>query len=203
MPRLLVDSDLFCKLGIAGLLEPAIAIFGITVGDCGCLPALQHMLRRGKLRKTFGDTNCDTLLPTAERMAVALNPAAEWLDKLRGVDRIDIGEAQLFATVAEHGIVIMTGDKRALSAVGQVRGYPEKLAGRIATLEAILLSLCGRLGDDAVRTAVEPLMTIDRTIQICFSVDNGDSRGALRSYFDAIKRDVAPLQLWEPSEASK
>jgi len=82
MPLLLFDSDAFCKLGIAGLLEEIPPTFGIAANDAGCLPALPHMLRRGKLRKTFGDADCDKLIPAAEQLAVDLSPSAAWLDKL-------------------------------------------------------------------------------------------------------------------------
>jgi hypothetical protein len=199
MRPLLVDSDVFCKLGIAGLLQAALAIFGRGVSDCGCLPALPHMLRRGRLRKTFGEAECDGLVSTAESMVVELRPSETWLDKLTGVDQIDVGEAQLFATVAEEGIIVWSGDKRALVAVARVPGYPPALAGRIVTLDAILLALCMRLGDDAVRAAMQPLMAKDRMVQMCFSSGNSDPRGALQSYLNATKRDVAPLQLWEPA----
>ena len=44
--RLLIDSDAFCKLAASGLLSDAAALFN---GECGRLPALPHMLRRGQL----------------------------------------------------------------------------------------------------------------------------------------------------------
>ena len=203
MLPLLVDSDIFCKLGIAGLLQEAVAIFGLAVDECGCLPALPHMLRRGKLPKTFGQEACEKLITTAERMVVELTPSTTWLDKLAGVDRIDVGEAQLFATIADDRVMVMTGDKRALAAVAQVPDYPEVLAGRIVTLEAILIALCARLSDDVVRSSVQPLIAKDRTVQMCFSPGNNDPRAALRSYLDAIRRDVAPLQLWAPTEGDR
>ena len=96
--------------------------------------------------------------------------------------------------------MVMTGDKRALAAVAQVPDYPEVLAGRIVTLEAILISLCARLGDEVVLSAVQPLIAKDRTVQMCFSPGNHDPRAALRSYLEALKHDVAPLRLWEPTE---
>jgi hypothetical protein len=202
MLPLLVDTDIFCKLGIAGLLQDAVAIFGLGFGDCGCLPALPHMLRRGKLPRTFGQEACEKLIAMAESMVVELTPSTTWLEKLAGVDRIDVGEAQLFASIADHRVMVMTGDKRALVAVAQVPDYPEVLAGRIVTLEAILIALCTRLGDGIVRSRVQPLLTKDRMVQMCFSSGDNDPRAALRSYLDAILRDVAPLKLWAPSEGN-
>jgi hypothetical protein len=198
MPRLLVDSDIFCKLGMAGILDAAFSILGVTAGEAACLPALQHMLRRGKLRKTFGDANCDGLIPKATAMATAMDASSEWLDRLVGIDRIDIGEAQLFAMAATSGSILMTGDKRALGAVSKVTGFPDHVRARFVTLEAILLALCCHHGDDAICAAVKPLMGSDRMVQICFSAADRDFRGALRSYFEAAKRDVFPLVLWDP-----
>jgi len=96
--------------------------------------------------------------------------------------------------------VLVTGDKQALAAVSRVPDYPERLAGRIASLEATLLALCSRLGDDVIRAAVRSVMAKDKTVQVCFSTGNIDVRGALRSFHEAMKRDIAPLRLWEPSE---
>ena len=40
--RLLVDTDAFCKLGVAGLLTDAIGVLGVTVENCGRLAALPY-----------------------------------------------------------------------------------------------------------------------------------------------------------------
>src|ERR1700722_4802047 len=110
MLRLLVDSDVFCKLAIAGLLEPAVAIFGVSLAECGCLPALPHMLRRGKLPRMYGPPACEALVSVANSLSVTLATTAS-LDKLANVERIDVGEAQIFSAVADLGILALTGDK--------------------------------------------------------------------------------------------
>ena len=104
MPRLLVDSDIFCKLGLTGLLEPAVAIFDVALGDSACLPALPHMLRRGKLPKLFGTAECEALIPLAEKLS-AMPIVTASLDRLANVDRIDVGEAHIFSAVADLGMV--------------------------------------------------------------------------------------------------
>jgi hypothetical protein len=200
MPRLLVDTDIFCKLGIAELLEPAVALFDLAISDCRCLPALPYMLRRGKLPKLFGPEACGKLVPLAESMAAGPWPATPSLDKFTNVDRIDVGEAQILAAVADLGIIALTGDKRALEAVAKLPECPPLLAGRIVTLEAVLISLCEKVGDDVVRAALQPVRDQDRVLRVCFSSVNIEPRIGLRSYFDALKRDVVPLVLWDPVE---
>lgn len=49
MTRLLLDTDIFCKLGVADLLDDTLSILGLKYSDCSRLPALPHMLRRGRL----------------------------------------------------------------------------------------------------------------------------------------------------------
>jgi len=195
--RLLVDSDVFCKLGVGNLLSDALAIFGTSVSDCGGLPALPHMLRKGKLIKVYGAEACANLVPLAEKLQTIPAPDTTWLDRLTPVPAIDPGEAQLFAIAAQHSLSLITGDKRALRALKDINGYAEALAGRIIVLEAILLSLCDRLGHDEVRRRLGPLTT-DKTLQICFSEGNPDPRIPLASYYRSLVTEVYPLLLWEP-----
>lgn len=197
--KLLVDSDIFCKLGVAGLLDEALAVLGVPVSDCGRLAALPHMLQRGRLVKLYGADACAALLPKAKEMEV-VGPAGEvWLEPLVDVPSIDPGEAQLLAVVAQHGMIMLSGDKRALRAVAGVAQVVPALQGKMVTLEAILIELCGRLGVGAVRVAVQPLMASDQTVKICFSSTNSDPEVALASYFSALEREVAPLTLWKPA----
>lgn len=197
----LVDTDIFCKLGTTGLLEQALSLFGARVAECGRLPALPHMLQRGQLVKLYGEAACTALLPIASAMPTVPAPPSEWLGRLVNVPLIDPGEAQLFSCAAAGSLVILTGDKRALRALAGVEGFADALAGRIVTLEALLLALCSALGDPAVRSMVQPLASgnrPDQTIKICFSSSNEDPRTALLSYFNALKHEVQPLILWEP-----
>ena len=203
MPRLLVDTDIFCKLGVAGLLEQAVAIFEVPLAECGTLPALPHMLRRGRLPKLFGAEACGKLIPLAESMSAETLPSTPSLEKLATIDRIDVGEAQLLAAVADLGIPMLTGDKRALAAVAQVPEYPPLLAGKIVTLEAALMSLCLKLGSAVVRASVQPIIATDTMVRVCFSSTAADPMDGLRSYLGTLKRDVVPLVLWEPAEGQK
>ena len=40
--QLAVDTDAFCKLGVSGLLDDALAVLGVARDDCGRLPALPY-----------------------------------------------------------------------------------------------------------------------------------------------------------------
>ena len=196
--RLLVDTDAYCKLGVAGLLHDALGVFGVAVEECGRLAALPYMLRRGGLRSRFGDSASDVLARQAETMPLAIQPGEDWLNPLTAEPSIDPGEAQLLAASAEHGLLLLTGDKRGIRSVKDIPGYPEALEGRIVVLEAILAELCLKLGVSTVRSRISPLINQDTAVRVCFSDSNATPMAALLSYYDDLSVDVEPLKLWKP-----
>jgi hypothetical protein len=195
--KLLIDNDAFCKLGSGGLLLESLALLGVDLGSCGRLPSLPHMLRRGALPRRYGQPACDRLIGMAE--AIPLLPAIEvsWLDLLTGVPDIDVGEVQLFAAAAQHKLLVMTGDKRALRALKNIPAYVPALANRIIVLEPMLHALCLHLGDEVVRKHLGPAIGTDKTLMICFSSTNQSPRTGLTSYFKSLATDVHPLLLWD------
>lgn len=196
--RLLVDTDAFCMLAMGGVLHDAIALLGADLSECGRLPALPHMLRRGGLRKRFGPEACDALLPVANEVPVVIQPSDAWLDRLTPFGAIDPGEAQIFAAAAEAGLIVMSGDKRALRVLKDIAGFPDALTGRIVVLEAILLALCDHLGPDEVRQRIHALVALDTVVRVSFSIGNPDPRGALQSYYTNLAAELVPLVLWNP-----
>lgn len=195
---LLIDTDAFWKLGLSGLLPEAAGLFGVSLGDCARLPALPHMLRRGRLAKHLGQSRCVSLLPLTMEVPESQAASGIWLDRLVGAESVDPGEAQLFALAAEHGFTVLTGDKRALTALRNIPDMATALSGRVAVIEAVLLVLCDRNGVESVRTHVNALSGLDTAIDVCFSPGNSDPRAGLVSYFTAITDDVRPLVLWQP-----
>ncbi len=197
--RLLIDTDAYCKLGVAGLLTEAMCALGVPFEESGGLPALRYMLRRGGLRRKFGDEASDALAILAETLPIAVRPSPRWLDPLTAVPSIDPGEAQLFAAAAEHEMLVLTGDKRGLRGVRDIPGFVDALAGRVVVLEALLIELCRKLGEDALRARIHPVMETDTVAKVCFSNSNSSPVAALLSYFEDISIQVEPLTLWQPS----
>jgi len=196
--KLLFDTDAFCKFGIASLLEDAAHIFGAKLQECGRLPALPFMLRRGRLRELYGGPACDTLIPVANAISLVPQPSATWLNKLTAVEAIDPGEGQIFAVAAEQGYPFLSGDKRALKALKGIGDFVPALEKRVVVMEAVLLALCDSMGQEEVRSRVVPLCLVDRVVDVCFSRGNTDPSTALLSYFRALEGELAPLRLWNP-----
>ncbi len=201
--KLLIDTDAFCKLGGARLLRDAVGLLGAGLPDCSRLPALPHMLRKGRLSMAIGPDISDELILLANGVPIVVNPGEAWLDKLTPVQAIDPGEALIFAAAAETAAMVLSGDKRALRALRDVDGFTDALKGRIVVLEAILLALCDQLGLEEVRRRVEPIVAMDKVIQICFSTDNPNPPAALSSYFDSLCAELDPLILWDPRRGGR
>lgn len=198
MIKLLIDTDIFCKLGVAGLIREAINIFGATPQQCGRLPALPYMLKKGRLSKRYGESACEILQPIAGSMPTMPQPGNKWVEKLIGIEAIDTGEIQLLAAAAEYNSILLTGDKRALQALKGLPDFTQALDGKIAILEAILLVLCKQIGTEEVRRRILPLTTSDKMTEICFSQGNHDPTQCLQSYYERLAGDLTPLNLWEP-----
>ena len=200
--KILLDTDAFCKLGTWRVLEDALRLLGVSVSECGRLPALCYMLRKGRLRNWYGPDACDALVRTANTIPTLLQPSEEWLDMLTPIDSIDPGEAQIFASAATHGLYVISGDKRALRALKNLDKIQRALTGRIVVLEAILLALCEKFGADEIRRRIEPLNDFDKTIKICFSSPVTDPINGLLSYFECLTKEVSPLVLWNSRQAT-
>ena len=201
--KLLIDSDGFCKLGVCGLLQDAVGVFGCTLDECGRLPALPRMLRKGRLRQVYGPDSCDTLLALTEAVPVFSTPLNDWLERLAGIPSIDPGEVQIFATAAEKRLFVLTGDKRALLALKDVPMLPAELSRRIATLEAVLLALCHQLGASILHRRLAPLAAYDTMTRICLSSGEAELCSALRSYYRDLVKEVNPLELWDPGAGGR
>ena len=194
--RLLIDTDAFCKLAAAGLLDDVLAFFGVTRAECARLPALSPMLQRGHLRNRYGEAESDRLRAIAQTFSKMPEPSTEWLDTFSAVPAIDPGEAQIYALAAERGLMVLTGDKRALKALGSLTAAHPRLNGNIVTLEAALLGLVGRLTDPVLRAHGKILAEYDQMAKAVFSSAGSSLDEALKSYVRHIEIQVQPLTLW-------
>ncbi len=126
-------------------------------------------------------------------------PRAASLEPFVGNDGIDAGEAQLFAAALESQLPVISGDKRAILALKGMDSVHAPLAGRVATVEAVLLSLCEMLELSELRKRAACLAPYDQTVRICFASAETDPRDGLRSYCGALAKEVHPLLLWSPN----
>jgi hypothetical protein len=198
--RLVIDSDAFCKLAVANLLDATLSLLGVTPKQCARLPALSHMLRKGRIRNRYGHTVADGLIEKASHFPTMPEASAEWLDKLSGTVAIDPGEAQMYALAAEHGVLALTGDKRALKAVSSIPEVYTKLDGNVVTIEAVLLGLSLQMVEADLRARGKILGTYDQMAKAVFASSNSTLHEALGSYLGSLEADSQPMTLWRPND---
>jgi hypothetical protein len=199
-PQLLIDTDAFCKLAAADLLDEALALLGVNRTQCAVLPALPYMLERGRLRKKYGDVESGRLRKLADEFPVAPNSSSKWLDVLSAESSIDPGEAQLFALAAEHDIRILTGDKRALEALAKVSDIHSHLSGSVVTLESVLTGLNEQLPETLLRQKGKVLGEHDQMAKAVFGSTASNLGEALDSYLRDVESRTQPLRLWRHRE---
>lgn len=198
--QLLVDSDAFCKLAAANLLEETLGLLSIDKAQCARLPSLPPMLRRGRLREKLGGAVADVLHPLAEQIQAMREPSDEWLDLLVNHPAIDVGEAQIYALAAEHGLRVLTGDKRSLLELSKLPAFRDRLDGRVVSLEAVLLGLIGTMSQAELRARGSILGKYDSMARAIFGSSSSALAQGLESYFRDLERSVEPMKLWRPGD---
>jgi hypothetical protein len=202
-PQLLIDSDAFCKLAAANLLDDALALLGLTSAQCARLPSLPHMLRRGRLRKTLGDTVANALDPIAQSITAMDEPSEAWLEPLVENPAIDVGEAQIYALAAEHELLALTGDRRSVVEVSKVPQVRQRLDGRVVTLEAVLLGLAGTMAEADLRSGGSLLAQYDSMARAVFKSPRSSLKEGLESYLGDLQREAGSMALWRPGNGGR
>lgn len=200
LTQLLIDTDAFCKLAAADLLDDTLALLGVGRTQCATLPALPYMLARGTLRKRYGHREADRIRELADLFSIAPTPSSLWMDVLSAESSIDPGEVQLFALAAEQGIPILTGDKRALDALAKVAGIHPLLSGKVVTLEAVLTGLVNQMPDEKLREKGKVLGQYDSMARAVFASAGSVLGEALESYMRDVESRAKPLNLWRHRE---
>jgi hypothetical protein len=158
------------------------------------------MLRRGRLRQRLGNELADRLSLVAESLPVVAEPQSTAAANRLVESNVDPGEAQLILVAVEQSALLLTHDKRALTAVAKIDELVATVAQRFVVVEAILLGLCQGLGREVVRSRVVPHAHLDRMFSICFGNASTDPCDGLRSYVSDLSSKVEPLRLWLPEE---
>lgn len=193
---LLIDTDMLVLLGGSGTLGEVLQSLDFEPEQSRRLAAATRQFQRGRV---FKDTYTATVLQAALRTAHAIAPLTERpanpavFDALARVSGIDLGEAELFALLAEHkGYYLTTGDKRALVALatreelGELR---QRVAGRLICLESVLKLLVDRNGAKVTAQAFRTLRT-HRTIGVLLSDPQARSDEVCRQGIDSYLNDL-------------
>jgi hypothetical protein len=194
MQGLLVDNDALLLLAGAQMLDHTLQLMQMSSQSTFRLSSLPHMLAGRRLKSTYAPLVLD-------RTALACQSLGAWqqaipdeiLQPLIDVPDIDEGDAILLASLAQQsGLLLATGDKRALIAVATnpnliaIRG---QVAGRVVCFEAILSRLVETLGVVAVGEAFD-LFPEHKSLQIHFSPAKRQNQHYCLQSLASYRRDL-------------
>jgi hypothetical protein len=194
----LFDSDALSLLAAAGLLPHTLAVLGASETQVYRLESLSHMLRRGRIGKTWTpDTRTEALREVQRIQVWRHQPDAELLNRIIAADGVDDGEALLYASLVEHPTyLLVSGDKRSMRALCEapdLRDIRAAISGRVICLETLLLALIDGHGPVAIGRSFEPVLT-HVTLRVVFTATNmvkeGACQSAVISYFRELKGHV-------------
>jgi hypothetical protein len=193
---LLIDTDMLVLLGGSDTLLAALELLGFQAAQTRRLAAAVHQLERGR---SFKDAYAGSVLQAALRAARTVEPIREQpadpllLDRLAGTSGVDLGEAELFALLAEHeGYYLTTGDRRSIVALAtneNLAAVRERVAARIVCLESILRLLVARNGAKATALAFHALRT-HKTIAVLLSDSQAQSNEVCLQGIDSYLNDL-------------
>ncbi len=204
---LFVDSDAFVLLAGASMLEACAGSLGVHRSNIRRLDALPHMLRKGRLPRTYpaeviaaAMASCTAIAPLT---AAPSEQSSAWVTDAPGIDS---GEAFLFAHMLDNPrALLLSGDKRALRALvgtASLAAVATSVAGRIVCVEAALSLLVRDRGILGVSQAFQPLLTASATLRVVFSealsTDQDQCLVALDAYFRHLNADTGGALLWRP-----
>jgi hypothetical protein len=195
-----LDNDILLKLSAFELLDEAIADLQVSPENLRVLDSAEFVFRGNRTvsqgysqevreRAIAFVKNCPTVNATASDEFIVLSGL------------VDVGEATLIAaTQNESSFMLLTGDKRCLVTLVMREELAEvraRLQGRVICLEQMILLLIRRLGFEAVRTKVVPVMACDTAITACFGSGELATEAnvvmALEGYITDLKRDAEGL----------
>lgn len=194
--RVLLDTDMFCKLAAVDLLVPSLEVVGSSLSDCSVLPSLPSKLLRGKLVVDLGLTECQRLLPLARQLRAIPDGDPARLDQfLAWGIKLDPGEAQIFAVgSADQTSLVFTGDKRAMAEAGRVPELVQLLGSRVVSLEAAIIALIQDRGVDHVVAKLTSKGQTDMMLRVCCA--SCDPLDCFRRYLTEIHMRVGSGLLW-------
>lgn len=218
---LLWDNDILLKLAAFDLLEAvSLALEGEEIF---VLDTARYRLRR-QLEKPKRDTFSPKIIQAALNWCEAATPltqaappedeeallSASYLNDRGQTCEIDGGELLLFSQAFRHPEArLLTGDKRALFALGSHRAKNERakgihagLRGRVVCLEASIELCIAALGFEQVRAQIVPQRSCDIAMQIAFSSGlqtvETSAKAALDSYIRHEEKTLGADWLWRP-----
>ena len=201
-----LDNDITYKLVAFQLFDEVIAIPELQIDQTSLrvLPTAKRVFQ-GKQKKNGAspDPVLATVIELFSSCASAIfdldEEVTDELTQLQQIKEIHVGEAALIvATRSQTDFLLLSGDKNCMSGLATIpEQIYKRLCGRVICLEQIILKLIKVKGFVFVRDRVLPMVSCDKSLQICFGVsilatEENVSVG-LNSYINDIRQQAPNL----------
>ena len=195
--KILLDNDIIIKLATLDLLDVFSSMLRVEDAEVACLASLPYRLARKPL-ETRAQARVVSFVSSCRKLdRVYLAELEIDLDNqelLSTCPGIDAGEAQLLsAALAAPDAVVLTGDKRCLTALCQSSGtmpLVPKLQGRVLILEQLVIEMISAIGFDDVKARALNGVHCDTAIRASFGsglkAEEGNTISTLQSYVREI-----------------
>ena len=148
-PRLLLDNDALLKAAHWDLLDVVPTLVGGAWTDTACLPQFPPRVRRAEPKLFADPAVAKELEVRLQQCSVLPDPDLQVLVALQAVPNIDAGELLLVGALsATSGALLLTGDKRALTALAANPGGIPQCQHRFICVEQFLWIGLDQLGPD-------------------------------------------------------
>ncbi|MCX7112256.1 MAG: hypothetical protein NTX45_19440 [Proteobacteria bacterium] len=199
----LADNDVILKLAQCDLLADLPELLGKSVEQVFVLPTARYQLLPKKSARALAKcgnaatvTRIQEFLDTAKEIPKVED--ANLLANLESIDKIDGGEALLFAATVElPNPMLLTGDRNALRALlanqEQLPTVNAALRGRVVTFESAVLLALHKLGFAIVKQKLLSSPKPDRMLSLVLKPEmrEADLRECLQSYSREVEALLA------------
>ena len=196
-----LDNDIVIKLSAFDLFDGAITILNLDWEQLRVYSAAQYTFRGKSYIAQYSESVCQKAIAISQKcQKVEADNSIEFA-LLNKVKNIDEGEAALIAATADKDIFwLTTGDKKCLKALAtdpNLESVCKRLCGRVICLEQIILKLIEVKGFKFVRDRVLPMVSCDKSLQICFGFSSPayeeDVIAGLNSYINEVRQQAPNL----------
>ncbi len=194
-----LDNDIVIKLSAFDLFDEAIAVLNLDWQQLQVVNTAQYTFRGKSYIAQYSEPVCQKAIAITQKCQKVMVENSLEAELLNGFAGIDIGEAALIvATRSQTDFLLLSGDKNCIT---QLAAIPEqiykRLCGRVICLEQLILKLIEVKGFVFVRDRVLPMVSCDKSLQICFGYSSSASEEnvivGLNSYINDIRQQAPNL----------
>jgi hypothetical protein len=194
-----LDNDIVIKLSAFDLFDEAIAVLNLDWTQLQVISTAQYTFRGKSYIAQYSEPVCQKAIAITQKCQKVMVENSLEAELLNGFAGIDIGEAALIvATRSQTDFLLLSGDKNCIT---QLAAIPEqiykRLCGRVICLEQLILKLIEVKGFVFVCDRVLPMVSCDKSLQICFGYSSSASEEnvivGLNSYINDIRQQAPNL----------